>query len=73
MMSKVVDINKGNVPRLQPNGPDPTAYAFNNHILDAIDEFTDEHEMTVMSIIGVLETIKLNLYIQNTLEFEDED
>ena len=73
MMSKVVDINKGNVSHIQPNGPDPTAYAFQNHILDAIDAFTDEHEMTVISVIGTLETIKLNLFMQNTLEYEDED
>jgi hypothetical protein len=61
---------KSNVHNFESSVVDPKLIAFQNHILDAIDEFVEEHGMPLGYVIQALEMAKLTMFIDNTIEYE---
>lgn len=50
---------------------DVTQIILGERILDIVYEYAKEHKMTTANVLGVLETIKLNIY-QDQLEALDD-
>lgn len=69
---KVAYLGNENIARLQPSGPEPLGWALQKKIEETLEQFMEENEINISTVIGALELIKMNLYLSIALD-EEED